>query len=186
MCGYYSRAGTNHAGTVIPEKTCDGIFHCLYGEDERFEHCKDTFPKEATIECIEKRLPGTIEVTIMAIPCDGILECRDGRDENCEDDKMILVISVALLCLTTVCIYLYLVLIRLPIWKDSVFKNFDTGNIDLEPRPFICSNVKGNKLAKLKVSTTGHISQSYNKMFVYSPFRMMRHKSNVLRHWVWK
>ena len=34
---------------IISEKTCDGIFHCLYGEDEQFELCKDTFPKEATI-----------------------------------------------------------------------------------------------------------------------------------------
>ena len=84
---------------IIPEKTCDGIFHCLYGEDEHFELCKDTFPKEATIECIENRLPG-INLTIMAVPCDGILECRDGSDENCGEDKMILVIAVAVLFLT--------------------------------------------------------------------------------------
>ena len=135
---------------IIPEKTCDGIFHCLYGEDEQFEHCKDSFPKEATIECIENRLPGTIDVTIMATPCDGILECRDGSDENCEEDKMILIIAVALLFLTTICIYLYLVFIRLPIWKSSMFRDFEDGNITSMSKPSDCSDMKGNSLAKLK------------------------------------
>ena len=94
---------------IISEKTCDGIFHCLYGEDEQFAHCKDTFPNEATIECIENRLPGTIDVIIMAIPCDGILECRDGRDENCEEDKMILVIAITALFLITIHLHPYFV-----------------------------------------------------------------------------
>ena len=139
---------------IIPEKTCDGIFHCLYGEDEQFELCQDTFPKEATIQCIENRLPGTIDVSIMAIPCDGILECRDGRDENCEEDKMILVVAVAMLFLTTICIYLYLVFVRLPIWKRSMFREFDDGNIDSESNPPDLSGLKGNSLAKFKVFST--------------------------------
>ena len=130
----------------------------MYGEDEMFEMCKDTFPVEATIECIENRLPGTVDITIMAIPCDGILECRDGSDENCEDDKLILVICVALLFLTTICIYLYLVFVRLPIWKNSVYQDFDAGNIDLESRSFDCSSMKGEKLAKLKVNIIKNIS----------------------------
>ena len=141
----------------ISEKTCDGIFHCLYGEDEMFELCKDTFPKEATIECIENRLPGTIDVTIMAIPCDGIIECRDRSDENCEEDKFILVISVAVLFLTTICIYLYLVFVRLPFWKKSIFHNFGDGNINSMLKPFDCSGMKGNKLAKLKVPISTQI-----------------------------
>ena len=136
---------------MIPEKTCDGIFHCLYGEDEMFELCKNTFPVEATIECIENRLPGTIDITIMAIPCDGIVECRDGRDENCEEDKMILFISIIVLLLTTTCIYLYLVFVRLPSWKNSVFRDFNNGNIDSESMPLKCSGMKGNLLANLKV-----------------------------------
>ena len=123
----------------------------MHGEDELFQLCKDTFPKEATIECIENRLPGTIDVTIMAIPCDGIVECRDGRDENCEEDKIILVIAVAVLFLTTICIYIYLVFVRFPIWKDSVFWEFHEGSIDSKTQSHDCSELKGNTLAKLKV-----------------------------------
>ena len=62
--------------------------------------CKDTFPEEATIECIEDRLPG-IDLKIMATPCDGIRECRDGRDEECEDDKLILIFVISGLVATT-------------------------------------------------------------------------------------
>ena len=123
----------------------------MFGEDERFEECKDTFPKEATIECIENRLPGTIDVTIMATPCDGILECRNGIDEKCDEDKMIIVIAIAVLFMTTICIYLYLIFVRLPNWKKSVFLYFDDGNIDPQSKPTDCSGIKGNSLARLKV-----------------------------------
>ena len=146
---------------MISEKTCDGIFHCLYGEDEMFELCKDTFPKEAIIECIENRLPGTIDVTIMAIPCDGILECRDGSDENCEEDKIILVLALAVLFLATTCIYLYLIYVRLPFWKDSVFRDFDDRNIDPQVNPSDCSDMKGDSLASLKVFVKKHFACYY-------------------------
>ena len=129
----------------------------MFGEDEQFELCKDTFPKEATIECVENRLPGTIDITIMAIPCDGILECRDGKDENCKEDKWILIISIVVLLLTTIGIYLYFVCVRLPIWKNSVFRDFDGENIDSESRPFASRGMKGNRLAKLKVWISKHI-----------------------------
>lgn len=144
---------------------CDGIFHCLYGEDEHFELCKDTFPKEATIQCVERRLPGTIDVTIMAIPCDGIIECRDGRDENCEEDKWILVIATTLLLLITICIYLYLVFVRLPIWKTSVFLDFGDGNIDSKSDDF--TRVKGDKLAKLKVIIMKYVFLCHHRTFFY-------------------
>ena len=129
----------------------------MYGEDEQFELCKDTFPKEATIKCIENRLPGTIDITIMAIPCDGIVECRDGSDENCEEDKIILVIAVAVLFLTTICIYKYVVFVKLPSWKNSVFLDFVAGKIDSESKTFDCDGMKGDKLAKFKVWTVKHI-----------------------------
>ena len=129
---------------------CDGIFNCLYGEDEYFELCQDTFANEATIKCIENRLPG-INITIMAIPCDGIVECRDGRDENCEEDKWILVIVASVLFLTTICVYLYLLFVRLPFWKNSVFQQFDDGNIDNKSKKHDCRELKGNTLAKFKV-----------------------------------
>ena len=151
-----------------------------------FDLCKNNFPKEATIECVENRLPGTIDVTIKAIPCDGIVECRDGRDENCEEDKWILAIAVSVLCLTTISIYLYLVFVRLPLWKDSVLQDFDAGNIDSETVPFDCSYMKGNKLAKLKVLLPNTFPHFISKIFVYSSFRIIHHKSNVLRHWLWK
>ena len=139
----------------------------MYGEDEQFEVCRDTFPKEATIECIENRLPGTIDVTIKAIPCDGILECRDGQDENCEDDKLSLVIVTALFFLTTICIYLYLVCVRLPLWKDSIFWDFDDGNIDSKSKTFDCSGMKGNHLAKFKVIKTKDTSPCYHRICAY-------------------
>ena len=94
----------------------------------------------------------------MAVPCDGILECRDGSDENCGEDKMILVIAVAVLFLTTICIYLYLVLVRLPIWKSSMFRDFDDKNIASKSNPADCRGMKGNSLAKLKVSIKKHFS----------------------------
>ena len=120
----------------------------------------------------------------MAIPCDGILECRDGRDENCDDDKLILIISVALLFITTICNYLYLVCVRLQFWKNSVFRDFDNGKIDLESRHSDCIDMKGTSLAKLKVFIAIFFMSLQN--ICENSFRMMHHKNNVLRHWLWK
>ena len=174
---------TNH---IISDKTCDGIFHCLYGEDEEFQLCKDTFPKEATIECVENRLPGTIDITIMAIPCDGIHECRDGIDEKCEEDKWILVISVALLFLVTIGIYLYLAFVRLPSWRSTIFNDFDQLNIN--DSKLQCSDdyseVKGNTLAQLKVFSLQSTKFDTSFKFIFFFFRMTLHQSNLLKHWL--
>ena len=116
-----------------------------------FELCKDTFPEEATIKCIENRLPGTIDVTIMATPCDGILECRNGIDENCDEDKWVLVTILSILLLTTIFIYLYLICKMLPKWKKTMFRNFDGNSSTQEKKISGCNEMRGNDLARIKV-----------------------------------
>ena len=134
---------------TLSEKICDGVFHCIYGDDEAFEICKDTFPEVATIECIENRMPG-INVRIMATPCDGIQECRDGRDEiYCQDDKAILVIVLSVLILVTFFIYLYLIWIKIP---DSVH-DFQSVTVE-EWSSMDYLNLKGDDLANLKVNNS--------------------------------
>ena len=130
---------------------CDGFFHCLYGEDEAFDTCKETFPEEATIECIEDRLPG-IDLKVMAVPCNGIVECRNASDElNCEDDKLILVSATSLLFLVTICVNLYLIFVRLPQWKNSMLKDFENYHVNQVIEPSMCTELKGDDLANYKV-----------------------------------
>ena len=74
-----------------------------------------------------------------------------GSDEKCEEDKLILVISIALLFLTTICIYLYLIFVRLPLWKSSIFWDLDDESIGSKSPASDYSEMKGNRLAKLKV-----------------------------------
>ena len=131
------------------DKKCDGIFHCLYGEDEKFETCKDTYPEEATIKCIENRAPG-IDLWIKAIPCNGIRECRDGRDEECEDDKLLMYFILSGLFLLTFSIYQYLTWIKIPQWKQVVLTKIQS-TADDGRNPEDCIGLKGNALANLKV-----------------------------------
>ena len=40
--------------TCIPKSLiCDGAVHCVYGDDEDFGLCRDTFPEGATFECLQ-------------------------------------------------------------------------------------------------------------------------------------
>ena len=128
----------------LADKKCDGIVHCIEGEDESFETCKDEYPEEATIKCIEDRAIG-YDIVIMATPCDGVKECRNGSDERCEEDKMILIGIVAGLVILTGGVYHYLKWYHLG-WKDKII-NEPSGN-----QRGTCSTLMGDDLAKLKVS----------------------------------
>ena len=122
--------------------------HCLFGEDETFEQCEKTFPKEATIKCEENR---AYDITIKAIPCNGgIPECRDGSDEDCEDDITTLVIVFVFLVLITFCIYFYLK------WKIIIewAENYSMSNASLNGELSVngsCVTHLGDDLANLKV-----------------------------------
>ena len=66
-------------------KKCDGIKHCIFGEDEAIETCDSTFPESATVECL-----GSNQIWIKAIRCNGVTECKNGEDEpeECEGFKV--------------------------------------------------------------------------------------------------
>ena len=114
----------------------------MYGEDETFELCKDTFPKEATIKCIENR--HGYDITIKATPCDGIYECRDGSDEQCEEDKLVYIGILAGLVALTNIVYHYLKWYQLG-WNSQIICDVPIGG----ERNF--SYLMGDDLAELKV-----------------------------------
>ena len=132
----------------LPDKVCDGIVHCYFGEDEADETCKKvfSFPEVATIECIENRFG--YNITIKAIPCDGVLECRNGIDEDCIENKKILYSAMATLIVMTYGIYHYIKW-KLLVWKDLTPSDqvWNDKWISLE-----CANFAGDDLAELKVS----------------------------------
>ena len=130
--------------TFYLDKKCDGVVHCIEGEDEADETCKDLdlFPEEATIECIENRLG--YNITIKATPCDGIKECRDESDEQCEENYLVLVGVVAVFLILTNVIYHYLKWYHLG-WKDQIIPEGTNKQI----QDF--SHMVGDDLAKLKV-----------------------------------
>ena len=61
---------------------CDGHRQCQDGQDENIDECKsrNTFPKEATVQCLEDNRPDKYPTVIMAIPCNGKRECKNGED----------------------------------------------------------------------------------------------------------
>ena len=127
------------------ENKCDGIVHCIEGEDEADETCEGLlyFPEEATIKCIEDR-PG-YDITIMATPCDGIKECRDGIDEQCGENKLVLYGIVGGLVMLTGFVYHILKWYILN-WENKLITNQTYDDLGS------CCNLMGDELAELKVS----------------------------------
>ena len=126
----------------VSEKKCDGIFHCLHGEDETYEECKINFPEEATIECIENRVDG-IDLKIKAVSCDGIRECRSGEDEECKPSEIVLYACLFGFYLVTVLIWCW---IRYDVQKQP--QTIET-NEDFDCRN--CREFMGDQLANFKV-----------------------------------
>ena len=156
-----------HSAFWIAAKTCDGIVHCIEGEDEADETCKGQldFPEEATIICYENRPSLDYDITIRAVPCDNITECRDGSDEDsCKGNGLILVgIVVLVLIVVTNGIYHYFKWISLG-WKHATISQKST--LD-EWDPKKCHEYKGNDLANLKVMTEWISTSSYLRQQYY-------------------
>lgn len=131
------------------DKVCDGIVHCLYGEDEEDATCENQlkFSEAATVECIENRL--NYDLKIKAFPCNGIKECRDNSDEDCENKKWILYSILIALGVITNIVYYYMKWYSLD-WKNAS-ENIPEIKRDDGWDSKICINFKGEKLANLKV-----------------------------------
>ena len=128
------------------EKMCDGLFHCIYGEDESLETCRKFYPEEATIECIENRLDG-INLTIMATPCNGIRECRNGIDEQCEISVVYFWSIFGGFFLLTVTVILIMKCLTPETKKNATRNEVEHTKYDSKD----CSLLEGNHLAEMKV-----------------------------------
>ena len=143
------------------ENMCDGVVHCIEGEDEADETCEGllSFPEEATITCIENRLG--YDITIKATPCDGFKECRNGFDEYyCEENKFVLVAVVAGIVILTCGIYHYLKWYQLG-WKD------ENVPVDSLEEGSYCLRLMGDNLANLKVSICKIFINSFLEIHYY-------------------
>ena len=75
---------------IEDSKKCDGIKHCIYGEDEEIDTCHNTYPESATVKCVEPNRP-LDDIWIKAVRCNGVPECKNGadeREEECEGFKV--------------------------------------------------------------------------------------------------
>ena len=150
---YYCK---NSNTCIQKTKLCDGIIHCIMGDDEETDICNTDditkYPDSATIECFENRL-GNYNIKVFAIPCDNNIECLSGRDEdNCDVESFLIATLTVLFFLIWslwICPYVW-------IWKDQ--KNLaETINetkeclILSEWKMQDCHSLKGDELAFLKV-----------------------------------
>ena len=125
-------------------KICDGIVHCIFGEDEAWNLCnsKFTFEDTATRECYQSNR-GTYDLFIKATPCSG--ECRD---ENCDTDWKILsaFVSFTFAAIIFLCSFVHFRTTK----KYPTIVSDDPEIID-EEIANARQNYKGNVLANIKV-----------------------------------
>ena len=57
---------------ILKTYKCDGHIQCPGGEDEAFEICNSTFPKEATVKCKAISDESAMPIEIMAFRNDGV------------------------------------------------------------------------------------------------------------------
>ena len=72
---------------IETSKLCDGIVHCIYGEDEgeeaiKLDYCRTKFPQSAIKRCKEKDRLGGYNIWINAIPCNKIQECENVNSDE--------------------------------------------------------------------------------------------------------
>ena len=94
----------NNTKCLHEKYICNGHRHCQDGQDENIDECnsRNTFPKEATVQCFEDNRPDKYRTVIMAIPCDGRRECKDGEDEMGCDISLIYLLIALLIGFATI------------------------------------------------------------------------------------
>ena len=151
---------------VENDKTCDGICHCMYCEDESFEElCENTFPEAATIKCIEANRSSDINITILATPCNGVRECLNINDENCQSEMYITAIIMTLFFFVIFCGWNY-IHVTTGIKSEKSIQLFCQTNSIPQPRR------KGDALAKLKVQYLKYDFIVSFLKYTVNPFRM--------------